>query len=388
MRILHTADWHLGKVLKGVDRTSEIAAALDEVLKIVEKERVELLIAAGDLFDRPQVPAEAEAVFFDFLMRLKELGVPLLGVAGNHDPRARIAAWRGVLRLFGAEVEAELRFFEEGGVRDRGPLRAALLPFLSERRVVKATDLMEKDAGEQQLAYAGRMRKILENLAQGFAPDAANLLVGHLTLEGANLKLGGGEFTFFVGNSYAVPPDALPRAAGYVALGHIHRQQRVSDAPVAYYSGSLIQLDFGEGEDAPRGAILFDLKHGKPAEILEEINAGWGKPLKTFRLALEELDRRITELERFPGYAKLVLKGRPDPVLRERLLAENPHLLEVLFEVEGGLTERAEGVAEVLGVEEAYRRYHEETYGEAPEEALMRAFRQAREEAEDASATA
>jgi len=386
MRILHTADWHLGKTLKGVDRTPEIAAALEEVLRIVEGERVELLVAAGDLFDRPQVPAEAEAVFFDFLMRLRELGVPLLGVAGNHDPRARLAAWRGVLELFGAEIEAELRFFEEGGVRSRGPLRAALLPFLSERRVVKATELMEKETGEQQQAYAERMRKVLSNLARGFSPGTANLLVGHLTLEGANLRLGGGEFTFYVGNSYAVKPDALPPAAGYVALGHIHRQQRVSDAPVAYYAGSLIQLDFGEGEDAPRGAILLELKPGKPARVLEEIQERWGKPLRTFRLSLNELDRRIGELERFPGYGKLVLKGRPDPVLRERLLSENPHLLEVVFEFEGA-REGGGTEAEVLGVEEAYRRYHQETYGEAPEEALMRAFRRAREEAEDEAAS-
>ncbi len=388
MRILHTADWHLGKTLKGVDRTPEIAAALEEVLKIVEEERVELLVAAGDLFDRPQVPAEAEAVFFDFLMRLKELGVPLLGVAGNHDPRARIAAWRGVLGLFGAEIEAELRFFEEGGVRERGALRAALLPFLSERRLVKAAELMEKDVGEQQLAYAERMRKVLENLARGFSPRTANLLVGHLTLEGANLKLGGGEFTFYVGNSYAVPAEALPTGAGYVALGHIHRQQRVSDAPLAYYAGSLIQLDFGEGEDAPRGAILLELEPGRPARVLEEIQARWGKPLKTFRFSLEELERRALELERFPGYAKLALKGRPDPVLRERLLSENPHLLEVVFEVEDAREGSGSAEAEVLGVEEAYRRYHEETYGEAPEEALIRAFRRAREEAEDAAASA
>ena len=387
MRILHTADWHLGKTLKGVDRTPEIAAALKEVLRIVRSERVELLVAAGDLFDRPQVPAEAEAVFLEFLMELRALGVPLLGVAGNHDPRGRLAAWQGVFEVFGADLAAELRFFEEGGVREWGSLRAALLPFLSERRLVKAAEVMEKDAGEHQQAYAERMRKVLKNLAQGFAPHAANLLVAHLTLEGANLKLGGGEFTFYVGNSYAVPPDALPPTAGYVALGHIHRQQRVSDAPVAYYSGSLVQLDFGEGEDAPRGAVLLELEPGKPARVLAEVQERWGKPLRTFRFALEELDRRLEELERFPGYAKLVLKGKPDPVLRERLLAENNHLLEVLFEFEGRALGEAEA-PEVLGVEEAYRRYHEATYGEPPEEALLSAFRRAMEEAGDAAASA
>ncbi len=386
MRILHTADWHLGKTLKGVDRTPEIAAALDEVLRIVKDERVELLVAAGDLFDRPQVPAEAEAVFFDFLMRLRELGVPLLGVAGNHDPRARLAAWRGMLGLLGAELGAELRFFEEGGVVERGELRVALLPFVSERRLVRAAEVMEQDAGARMVGYADRMRRVLLNLARGFSPDAANLLVGHLTLEGANLKLGGGEFTFYVGNSYAVKPDALPTAAGYVALGHIHRQQRVSDAPLAYYSGSLVQLDFGEGEDAPRGAVLVELKPGRPARVLAEIAEGWGKPLKTFRLGLEELDRRIGEVESFPGYAKLVLRGRPDPVLRERLLEENPRLLEVAFETPGAAPEEGAGEVEAMDLLEAYRRYHREAYANPPGEALLAAFRRAYEEAGDASA--
>ena len=388
MRILHTADWHLGKTLKGVDRTAEIAGALDEVLRIVKEERVELLVAAGDLFDRPQVPSEAEAVFYDFLMRLKELGVPLLGVAGNHDPRGRLAAMEGVLGVLGAEIGAELRLKEEGGVRARGELRAALLPFLSERRLVRGTELFEKEAGERMGSYADRMRLVLANLAQGFSRDTANLLVGHMTIEGANLRLGGGEFTFYVGNSYAVKPESLPLSAGYVALGHIHRQQRVWDAPLAYYSGSLVQLDFGEGEDAPRGAVLVELVPGRPARVLAEIRERWGKPLKTFRLDLSELDRRVGEVESFPGFAKLVLRGRPDPVLRERLLADNPHLLEVVFEAEGKEAEEGGGEVRRLGLEEAYVLYHERAYATPPDERLMRAFRQAYEEAGDAAALA
>ena len=89
MRLLHTADWHLGKLLKGVDRTPEIAAALRDLLGLVRSERVDLVVVSGDLFDRPQVSAEAEACAVEFFMELKALGVPALVIAGNHGPRQR-----------------------------------------------------------------------------------------------------------------------------------------------------------------------------------------------------------------------------------------------------------------------------------------------------------
>ncbi len=375
MRILHTADWHLGKTLKGVDRTPEIAAALEELLKLAADFRPDWLVVAGDLFDHPRPGAEAEGIFYDFLIRLKEMGVPLLGVAGNHDPRARFEAMRGVFRAFDAELAAELRLRGEGGVLARTGLRAALLPFVSERRLIKGREVMEREAGERMGRYAELMAKVMANLAQGFDPKVVNLLVGHMTLEGA--RLGGGEFAFFVGNSYAVKPEALPVTASYVALGHIHRQQKVADAPPAWYAGSLVQLDFGEGEDAPRGALLVEAEPGRPARVTP-VEARWGKPLRTFRFNREALDRRIAEVESFPGYAKLVIQGRPNRVLRERLLEAIPGLLEVLFEAEEA-EPTGEGVKR-LALDEAYAAYHRQAHGEEPAAPLLDAFRRLEEE--------
>ncbi len=383
MRILHTADWHLGKTLKGVDRTPEIAEALEDLLKLVDDFRPDGLVVAGDLFDHPRPPAEAEGVFFDFLVRLGEKGVPLLGVAGNHDPRARFAALEGVFSAFGARIAAELRLRGEGGVVERAGLRAALLPFVSERRLIRGQALMEQGTGERMGRYAEGMRKVMANLAGGFSPGRVNLLVGHMTIEGA--RLGGGEFAFFVGNSYAVKPEALPVTATYVALGHIHRQQQVAEAPVAWYAGSLLQLDFGEGEEAPRGVLLVEAEPGRPPRVTP-VEARWGKPLRTFRMDLASLDRRLAEVESFPGYAKLVLAGRPDPVLRERLLAENPRLLEVAFETVAGEQEEAGEEVKGLDLVEAYALYHRQSYARPPEDGLLAAFRRVFEEVGDASA--
>ena len=374
MRILHTADWHLGKVLKGVDRTPEIAAALDELLALVKDERIDAVIAAGDLFDHPNPGAEAEAAFYRFLAGLKALGVPLVGVAGNHDSRSRLEALAPVLKHLGARLVGELRFFEEGGVVDLLGMRVAAVPFLSERRLIKGAELLEEDPGASMQRYAGLMGRLFQNLAQGFEPGAINLMVGHLTVDGA--ALGGGEFKLYVGQSYAVPATAFPPEATYVALGHIHRQQQVGD--VAWYAGSLVQLDFGEHEAAPRGALVVELEPGRPPRV--EPIGGFGKPLRTFRFDLAELDRRMEEVAAFPGYARLIVRGRGDAALRARILRAHPHVLEVAFEAEG---EEAQPltVPEALSWSEAYARYHQETYGEPPDAALKKAFEEALEAA-------
>jgi len=381
VRILHTADWHLGKVLKGVDRTPEIATALEDHLRIVREEKIDLVVVAGDLFDRPRVSAEAEAAAFEFFLGLRELGVPALVISGNHDSRARLEALAPLLELTGAHVRGEVRVRGEGGAVRRDWGEAALLPFLSERRAIKAAQLLADDEGQWQSGYSETVGRLIANLSAGFRPGQVNLLAAHLTIEGANLRLGGGEFTFYVGNSYAVAVEKLPPSATYVALGHIHRQQQVSDAPVAWYSGSLVQLDFGEGEDAERGVLVVELEPDRPP-VVHPVNPGWGKPLRTFRLDPDQLDRRLAEVESWPGYAKLIISGPTNSALRERLYQDNPHLLEVRFESEAPdpLAEAAARV-ETLSWPEAYERYLREERGLEEVEELLAAFRELYEEA-------
>ncbi len=375
LRILHTADWHLGKTLKGVDRTPEIAGALEVLLEVVRKERVDLVLVAGDLFDRPQVGAEAEEVALGFFLQLKELGVPALVIAGNHDPKERLEALSPLFRLAGVRLRGRPLLREEGGVEalELGgvPLEAALLPFLSERVVVKKLrEALEGGEAALQVRYAEGMRRILDNLK-------APLMLAHLTVEGA--RPGGGEFAFYLGGGYVLPRDFLPLEAQYIALGHLHRQQQVSEAPVAWYPGSLVQLDFGEGEEAPRGALLVELAPGKPPRV-HPIPAHWGRPLRTLRLTPEELDRRDEELRGFPGYLRLEVQGRLAPGVKERLFKAIPGLLEIR---EAQKTPEAppppKAPEDLLA---AYRAYLEER-GEGEKETLVEGLRALMEEVAD-----
>jgi exonuclease SbcD len=369
MRILHTADWHLGKLLKGIDRTPEVAKALEELLEIVRKERVDLVVVAGDLFDRPQVSVEAEEAAWHFFLGLHELGVPALVIAGNHDSRDRLEVHGRVLARFGVVVRGEVRLRGEGGVVDR-PVRAGLLPFLSERRLLS---FQEGELGEWRGQYAERMEKLLRHLSQ-----EEDLLLAHLTVEG--VRPGGGEFAFYLTNSYALPRQALPQRPRYIALGHIHRQEQVAEN--AWYSGSLIQLDFGEHEDAPRGALLVELPERGPARVFP-MRGAWGRPLRTFRVRPEELDRASEEMRRFGGYMRLVVEGRLNPVVREQLYRD----LDLLLEVQVRTTEDPDPPPPLEDEAEAYRRYLEPRYaGEHPrKEALVERFKRALVEVEGAS---
>ncbi len=378
MRILHTADWHLGKVLKGRERTPEIRQALQALLELVRSERIELVLIAGDLFDRSVVSTEAEAAAFEFFLGLRELGVPALVIAGNHDSRERLEALSPLLSLTGATVFGNLRFAEQGGVVEALGARVALLPFLSERRLVKAGDLLQGDSAEWKKTYGQGMGLILKNLATGFSGDL-NLLMAHLTVEGG--QLGGGEFTFHTTNTYAIQPGDFPQTLSYVALGHLHRQQQVCEAPVAWYAGSLIQLDFGESENSNQGALIVELEPGRPP-LVHPVRARWGKPLKTFRLSRETLDRRWEEIRAFPGYSKIVIEGPGNAALRERLFKELPDLLEVEFhtpevEVKGPAVVDTENLDWV----EAYAEYRRTVTAREASPELLQAFRQIYEEA-------
>lgn len=378
MRILHTADWHLGKVLKGRERTSEIRQALQALLELVRSERIELVLVAGDLFDRSVVSTEAEAAAFEFFVGLRELRVPALVIAGNHDSRERLEALSPLLSLTGAIVFGNLRFAEEGGVVEALGARVALLPFLSERRLVRASDLLQGDSADWKRTYGHSLELILKNLATGFSADL-NLLMAHLTVEGG--QLGGGEFTFHTTNSYAIPKSAFPLSLSYVALGHLHRQQQVSEAPVAWYAGSLIQLDFGESENSHQGALIVELEPGQPP-LVHPVRARWGKPLKTFRLSRETLDRRWEEIRAFPGYSKIVIEGPGNAALRERLFKELPDLLEVEFHTpEAELKGPTVVDTENLDWVEAYAEYRRTATAREASPELLEAFRQVYEEA-------
>src|SRR4051794_38923808 len=270
MRLLHTADWHLGKVLKGVDRLPEQRAVLAEIVAAADREKVDLAVVAGDVFESGAPPADAQRLAFETLLALRATGADVVVVAGNHDNADAFEAVRPVFAAAGIHVLGRACPPDAGGVlelraaRTGEPVHVALLPFTSQRGIVRAADLFGATAVDTNDRYAERMARLIARLTAGFGPSSVNVLVAHGTVTGA--RFGGGEREAQSIFDYHVPATVFPISATYVALGHLHRTQEVPARCPAWYSGSPLAVDFGEEAAAP-SVLVVDAVPGAPARV-------------------------------------------------------------------------------------------------------------------------
>jgi exonuclease SbcD len=307
MRLIHTSDWHLGRKLKGVDRTPEIAIALEEILKYAKDFDVDAVLVAGDIFDVPNPSTEAEKVAYEFFYQLNQLSIPSVAIAGNHDSATRIDSLAQLLSLAGVRALGRPRIADEGGVitmdTASGKLCVGAMPFASERRMLAAEDVWNLDASDQRADYKTTVTYVLQNLATGFRTDAANVMMAHMTIDGA--KFTGSEAAFHSGNMYSLSGQAIPSECQYVALGHIHRPQQIANAAPTYYSGSLIQVDFGEvGEE--KGFNVIDVEVGRPAKVQFQALT-CQKPLKRVECHIDQLDEQLETHRDYVGYLKFAI---------------------------------------------------------------------------------
>jgi exonuclease SbcD len=282
MKLLHTSDWHVGKGLRGADRSDEHRMVLAEIAGIAARESVDVVVVAGDLFDSAAPAPEAEHIVYEALLALARTGAHVAVIGGNHDNPRRLHAVAPLLELGRVHVVAEPRRPDDGGVLELGlrggvELRLALLPFVSKRGIVRAEVLMDRPAFELAQLYADRLRRLLDAITTPFHTDTVNVLAAHAFVLGG--EAGGGERPAHLVEEYAVPGAAFPAAAGYVALGHLHRAQRIPGSGRLHYCGSPLQLDFGETAQAKQ-VNLVALEPGVPA-LVEPVRLTSGRPLRT-----------------------------------------------------------------------------------------------------------
>ena len=272
MRLLHTADWHVGRAIRGRSRIGEFEQALDEVVGVAVQEGVDAVLVAGDVYDQRSPAPEADALVFDAFVRLYDAGIPVVAIPGNHDSSIRLEALSRLLAPIRVTVVARVRPPEEGSlveVASRDGSEAALvacIPFVPERRFGDAAALFRATEAWYQ-TYAEGMGRLLSAMAEPFRPDRVNVLMAHAFTDGA--IPGGGEHQITIGIEYAISPARLPGTASYVALGHVHRPQAVRGAPSpTRYAGSLLQLDFGEREQT-KSVTVVEASPGRPAKVRE-----------------------------------------------------------------------------------------------------------------------
>lgn len=297
MKILHTADWHLGKRLDSFSRIEEQKLVLNEICEIAEQQSVDAVIVAGDLFDAFNPPVEAIELLYKTLKRLTNNGRrPVIAIAGNHDSPDRIDSPDPLARecgiLFMGLPNCELQTLQlENGFEitktDKGfiefklpkhsyPLRIVATPYANEER------MKEYFGEEKDVELINSLQKRWGEIADKYCDEkGVNVLVTHLYM----LKRGGkileepdGEKPLRIGTANLVYSDAIPHQIQYTALGHLHRYQNVaSEEKPVVYSGSPLAYSFSEAGQQKYVSII-DVEPNKIAQ-LERIPLKSGKQL-------------------------------------------------------------------------------------------------------------
>jgi exonuclease SbcD len=387
MLIVHSSDWHAGRLWKAMDRLPELEAVLDNLGDFIEREHVDLLLMSGDVFDSRGPSAAAERAVFRFFRRVGKSGTKTVVIAGNHDDPLRLEAWGTLAELVDVATVARPRPADRGGIIDfevRSGERAiiAAVPFAKTSDLVSAMELASDDTTAHQ-RYAEGMRRIVELLTARFRSDSINVLMAHTHLDGA--VLAGSERQVHLGGEWAVTAQSLPSTAHYVALGHIHRPQPIEAAPSpTYYAGSPLQLDFGEVGDE-KSFVVIRAEPRQPARI-ERVPYAGGKPLHDVRMTLSELEGQAERL-RDAGWLRVTVP------LAERDIDLNRKVRHLLggsvVSVDYELPERPDPLPEPsrtgLAPVELFRLYHRGYHGAEAEALLTEAFNNLLRDAEEAA---
>lgn len=407
MRILHTADWHLGKRLEDFSRLDEQFVVMNEICEIADREHVDIVLVSGDLFDTFNPPTEAVDLFYKTLKRLSNGGRrPVLAIAGNHDSPDRIEAPDPLARecgiIFVGYPNSVVPVFHlETGVKiscvDKGfielmlaeidfPVRILVTPYANEYRLKQFLNAEDIDS---------ELRRVLEdhwkNIADRYCDNSGvNILVSHLFM----IKKGGPipeepedeKPILHVGGAQAIFTQNIPKQIQYTALGHLHRMHKVDDSvsPV-YYSGSPISYSFSEANQK-KFVLIADILPGEKAEI-REIELSTVRPLLRKRVnGIDEAIEWLSENQNALVELTLVTDTFITPLDRRKLNSAHQGIVTIIPEViseDLKVENRHKQIDLNRSMEELFCDYFTHEKGQAPSEDIMSIFREILAEEEE-----
>lgn len=377
MRFLHTGDWHLGRTIRGRSRQGEFEVALAELIDIARTEQVEAMLVCGDIFDSTSPSPEAERLLNDTLRECVGLGIQVVLLAGNHDNPRRLEALGRISDLLGVFVQSTVRAPQDGGVITlhgaQHVARVAAVPWIREGHIIDAAALFDSEHDARIQTYADTAGGILRALCRDFTPETVNILAAHVFIDGAQLaSLDGSERLLHVGQAYGVNPAALPASPQYLALGHIHQPQELRGTPVpAAYSGSLLQLDFGE-RGQQKVVRIIDAAPGLPV-VQRPVPITSGRPLLEVRGTLFEVARLADEA---PGaHLRVILDvDRPEPGMAQRVRDLLPGAVDVRLQYDRLPEDVEEPSLGRLAPVDLFARYYRSQHGLEPSTELIALF--------------
>jgi len=398
MRLLHTADWHLGKRLDDFSRLEEQREVMEEICEIAEREAADVVLVAGDLFDTFNPPTEAVDLLYRTLKRLSADGRrPVIAIAGNHDSPDRIEAADPLARecgiLFAGYPHTEVPpYLLESGLRvlksDKGflelllpgsssPLRILFTPYANEYRLKTFLGLEESEKELRSI-----LQERWQHLAERYCDQqGVNILLSHLFVvrRGDPLLEEPEEEKpiLQVGGAQAIFTENIPPQIQYTALGHLHRMHFVEKglSPVCY-SGSPLSYSFAEAGQQKQ-LLMIDLEPGMAA-VVREIPLTRSKML--LRKRAEGIDEALQWLsENRDALVELTIVTDSFLTAMERraLIAAHPGIVSIIPEVtdrEQLMESGQKQIDPTRGMDELFRDYFKHEKGQEPNEEIMQLF--------------
>lgn len=309
MKFLHTSDWHLGRSLYGRKRYEEFAAFLDWLADLLETEKIDALLVAGDVFDTGTPGNRAQELYYRFLCRVSAgCCRHVVIIAGNHDSPTFLDAPRELLRVLNVHVVGTVTDSPDDQVivLSDGEAPSALVcavPYLRDRdiRLVDPGESVDEKnsklmAGIRQ-HYAGVVAAAERKRDDLAAPAIPIIAMGHLFTAGGQTVDGDGVRDLYVGSLIHVGPEVFPEAIDYLALGHLHVPQTVGGSAHIRYSGSPIPMGFGEAAQE-KSVVIVDIGPESPSPSVRLVPVPCFQPLSRLSGNLEDLLAALDRLKK------------------------------------------------------------------------------------------
>jgi exonuclease SbcD len=333
MKILHTSDWHLGRSFGSVSLHDVQAEFCEWLLEVAVSEKVELLVVAGDLYDRSIPPQESVVLWRETLTAFHQAGIAVVAIAGNHDGADRVAAFDGLTD--GARIFVRGGYGRAGEVLtlqfSDGPLDIALVPFL-DPQLASPEWKAEMAEAEVKPTHESVLQKALDQ-ARAESAASRSLAVVHAFVGGSTTAESERQLT--VGGTDQVAASVL-EGFSYVALGHLHTPQVIGGSEQVRYSGTPIAYSFSE--TAPKSVVLIDMAADGACSI-EALPVPVGRGVITLTGTIEELLAPGAHPEAAEKYVKAVLTDNAYVVdAKSRLLDVYPYCTDVVMKMAGTST--------------------------------------------------
>lgn len=379
MRILHTADWHIGQRLYERPRIDEHKQFLDWLLETIKCKKVELLLVSGDIFDTSLPSADAMNLYYEFLYRFsKETEAYAVITAGNHDSPRHLEAPKEFLKMGRIYVVGRAANADECVFKFPCPenprVAVAAVPYLSESELSHISFETEVKKAER---YRERLKALYQQCVDAMPAELPKILMGHLFVEDG--KKSDSERELQIGGATAICVKDFPKGVDYVALGHLHRPQEIKGAsyPVRY-SGSPLPLRFNEATYRKTVCLL---EVGNSFSV-KEIEIPVFRELCTVEGDLNTVLTRAMEEDWDGKYIRVELTlddpqvGIGDQV-REAFRERGGDALIVELELRGpDPPDCRKGIPpeHLRQPSEIFEQFHQEKFGKEPDKRLMQTF--------------